>query len=81
MNNCSVAIKSFDYTEGDFHTVLERALLEWSVLKICSALECAPQLEHYLGFDLVIYEDCIQMAMEKCIGLREMSLKWLEPLK
>ena len=41
------------------------AIKEWAILKICSVLQCSPHIENYLGFDLIIYEDCIQFAMEK----------------
>lgn len=49
------------------------AIKEWTILKICSVLQCSPRMENYLGFDMIIYEDCIQFVMEKGESINEID--------
>jgi serine/threonine protein kinase len=39
------------------------------VLKIASAVEIGPKLEPYFGFDLLMFPNCVQFAMETCESL------------
>jgi serine/threonine protein kinase len=43
-----------------------QAIKEWFLLKIVSALEIGPKMEPYFGFDILMYRDCVEFAMEKC---------------
>jgi serine/threonine protein kinase len=51
----------------------EKAVKEYSILKICAAMGCAPRLEGCLGFDVVVYDDCLQYAMERGRPFAEMT--------
>ena len=44
----------------------EEALKEWFLLKICSVLRMGPHISGYLGFDIIMHEDCVEFAMELC---------------
>ena len=44
----------------------ELAIKEWFLLKICSVVRVGPHISGYLGFDLIMLEDCIEFAMELC---------------
>ena len=51
----------------------EGVVKEFTILKICSAMGCAPRLERCLGFDIVVYDDCLQYAMERGRPFAEMT--------
>lgn len=42
------------------------AIKEWLLLKIASIAEIGPQMEPLFGFDLLMYEDCVEFGMESC---------------
>jgi hypothetical protein len=42
------------------------AIKEWFLLKICSVLRVGPHISGYLGFDLIMHQDCVEFAMEAC---------------
>ena len=44
----------------------ELAIREWFLLKICSVLRVGPHISGYLGFDIIMHEDCVEFAMEVC---------------
>ena len=48
-----------------------RAIEEWFILKIASALEVGPKVESYFGFDILMFETCIEFTMEQCEKLIE----------
>lgn len=45
--------------------VISSAIKEYCCLKIASALGFAPKVDNYLGFDMIIFDNCVQFAMEK----------------
>lgn len=42
------------------------AVAECSLAKICSMLRVGPEFVDSLGFDLVLFKDCVEFYMEKC---------------
>lgn len=46
--------------------IIMSSIKEYCILKICYELECGPKVHNYFGFDLLIYQDSIQFAMEQC---------------
>ena len=43
-----------------------KAIKEWFIMKICSILKVGPQIEPYFGFDILMYSECVEFAMEVC---------------
>lgn len=41
-------------------------LKEWFILRIISTAQVGLKLEPYFAFDLLMYEDCMEFAMELC---------------
>ena len=65
-NNHNLCFKNFFFSsEEEFQAQFKRAVKEFTILKICSALECGIYLENYVGFDFIIYDNCIPYATEK----------------
>lgn len=42
------------------------AIKEYCLLKIASILGVGPKLNNMFGFDLVVYDECIEFCMEEC---------------
>jgi serine/threonine protein kinase len=36
------------------------------LLKVCSDLVIGPQVEKYFGFDMLMFSECVEFAMEYC---------------
>jgi serine/threonine protein kinase len=53
--------------------MLAQMLKEYSIAKICEALGCGPTLPRAFGFDLLIFRNSIEFAMEKCSPLTVFS--------
>ena len=54
---------------------------EYAFLKIAAVLEVGPQIMPIFGFDLLVFEDCIEFSMEKCeplFGIDENIVKTLK---
>lgn len=68
----TVAVKSFLFDDQSKNQVLEAVIKECSLLKISNLLQCAPAVGRGTGFDILVYDDCIQFSMEK--GLKVTSL-------
>jgi hypothetical protein len=60
--------------------MLAQMLKEYSIAKICEALGCGPTLPRAFGFDLLIFRNSIEFAMEKCSPLTVFSDKDEEKL-
>jgi hypothetical protein len=43
-----------------------RVICEWFLLKIASELNLAPKILQPCGFDLLMFDSCIEFAMEVC---------------
>jgi serine/threonine protein kinase len=71
-NEENVAVKSFFFDDQNKNQVIEAVIKECSLLKISSVLKCAPAVGRGIGFDILVYDDCIQFLMEK--GLKVTSL-------
>jgi hypothetical protein len=61
-----VAIKCTSYSNEDFETVFEAVLAEYLIFLVASSLGIGPKMEKNLGFDLIVYQDCIEFCMEYC---------------
>jgi serine/threonine protein kinase len=48
----------------------QEAIKEWFILKMASTLEAGPKVEAYFGFDLLMFSDCVEFAMETCDHVR-----------
>jgi hypothetical protein len=51
----------------EVHQTMGKAIKELFLLKIASCLKTGPCVRNYLGFDLLLYRDCMEFAMERCI--------------
>ncbi len=58
-----------------------RALKEYFIARIASAVAVGPHIKNYLGFDLFFYQNCIEFALEKCSPLKEVGPKNIDNLK
>lgn len=45
---------------------IDIAIHEYCIMKICDVLRCAPACPSFLGFDLLMFKESIQFAMEEC---------------
>lgn len=46
--------------------LISKGVKEYCLMKIATALDSSPKVCNYFGFDLIVYSDCVQFAMEKC---------------
>lgn len=49
------------------------ALKEIFLMKIADLIGAGPHLPSELGFDLIIYDNCAEIVMEKCLQPKEVS--------
>ena len=49
------------------------AIKEYSLLKIASILGVGPKLNNLFGFDLLVYDECIEFCMEECTLLNKID--------
>lgn len=56
-------IKCTTFKPKDFLDTLIVVVKEYSFLKIAAALEVGPQITPIFGFDLLVFEDCIEFSM------------------
>jgi serine/threonine protein kinase len=78
----TLCIKSFPFnSEENFHEIFPKIVHEWAMHRICSALQCAPNIHKILGFDLIIYQDCVQYITERGQRLKQIRSELLEELK
>lgn len=54
------------YKDGTLSSTFRNAISEFFILKIASALQVGPFIHSPFGFDLIIYRNCIEFAMEFC---------------
>ena len=59
------AVKCFS-TEDDFEKAVATVIKEYCLLKIASILRVGPRLPKLFGFDIVVFEKCIEFSMECC---------------
>jgi hypothetical protein len=64
----SAAIKCFRYAEDAMLPALGLALREFCLFKIAAALGVGPRLPRVFGFDLVVFSQCIEFSMERCLN-------------
>ena len=57
--------------------IFRQAIKEYCLTLIASHLEIGPKVERILGYDIAIYEDCIEFAMEFCMHLKQQHLRIL----
>jgi hypothetical protein len=50
-------------------------------LKIAAAVGAGPQTNQIFGFDLIIFEECIEFSMEKCEPLPKIDDNIVKVLK
>ena len=60
------AIKCLPIEEDDFREYFTRAIKEYCLFKIATAIRVGPNLGgvSLSGFDLICYQDCIEFVME-----------------
>lgn len=58
-----IAIKCIKVTSGIYR---KRAVKEWFLAKIASAAEIGPKVMSSMGFDVLMYSDCVEFALEVC---------------
>jgi hypothetical protein len=61
-----IAIKCFQFSKSNFAEVLAETLSEYCLMKLASHLKVGPQLHERMGYEVVVYRDCIEFAMEYC---------------
>ena len=44
-----------------------RTIEEYFLLRVASALGCAPRIDKIFGFDMLMYQECIEFPMEVCL--------------
>lgn len=70
----TIVIKTIEIKDQDKRTkIISRAIKEYCCLKIASALGFAPKADNYLGFDMIIFENCVQIAMEKTAHIADFT--------
>ena len=45
---------------------MQAVIKEYCIGKISSAIECGPFMKKYFGFDIAVFNNRIEFAMEKC---------------
>jgi serine/threonine protein kinase len=66
-----LAFKCYPIKEdSETEVVLSRAIHEYCMLKLASNLKMGPYVQNFIGVDVVIYETCIEFAMEMGEGLQ-----------
>ena len=45
---------------------MRKCLEEYTFYLIAEFLEIGPKLTRCFGFDIIVYQDCIQFSIEKC---------------
>ena len=73
------AIKNVRFTKLTKDSAIKKAIEEYCLYQISSALQIGPKITQLFGFDLIIYENCVEFTMEKCS--RSTSLNKDEILK
>lgn len=66
-----LAFKCYPIKEdAETEAVLSRAIHEYCMLKLASNLKVGPYVQNFIGADVVVYENCVEFAMEMGEGLR-----------
>ena len=60
------AIKSIKFDHETKAWAIKKAIEEYSLYLIASNLKIGPKITRLFGFDLIVYENCIEFSMEKC---------------
>ena len=81
LNDKNICIKSTNFNSESFHQTFPKVIKEWCILKICSIINCCPRVDLYLGFDVIVYTDCIQYAMEQGQPIERMKPQYANILK
>lgn len=62
-SNKNHIIKCLTFPHVPFEDQLAMAIKEYCLLKIASILGVGPKLKNLFGFDLVVYDECIEFCM------------------
>jgi hypothetical protein len=54
---------------------------EYSFLKIAGVLGIGPKANQIMGFDFVVYPDCIEFSMERCLEIKQMDENKMKKIK
>lgn len=67
-----IAIKSFRLSseEEKVQNTIAKVIHEYCVMRVCHFLGCGPFAPRYLGYDIVIFNDAAEFAMEECAAVR-----------
>lgn len=61
-----IAIKCHLIVAEDFSSKLQDIIKEYCLLAEASSLKAGPAMMNFLNWNLIIYRNCIEFAMEKC---------------
>lgn len=68
----NIAIKCFKKSDDKLTLKhFSSVLTEYCLLKIASALEAGPNMTDIYGFDIMVFEDCIEFGMELCEDIEQ----------
>ena len=54
------------FVEDSELNILKNAIEEYCILKLASHLKVGPKVHGIMGYDIVVYFDCIEFSMEMC---------------
>ena len=61
--------------------IINKAIKEYTILKICSSLGCGPRTRNTFGFDLIVYDDSVIFCMEMCQEITQIDSSIIFELK
>jgi hypothetical protein len=66
-------IKAHFFPPGQGLKIIRSAVQEYSITKLSSLLECGPAVGKYIGFDLIIFDNSVEFAMEECQPIEKIT--------
>lgn len=66
-----VMTQSWDI-QSEYKNLVEDAVLEIAISKLCAMFQIGPDIETRIPFDLILYEDGVQFHMEKCVTIQQL---------
>lgn len=65
-NIAAKSYKAAHIKDEKFQIAMSRTIQEYSIAKICDCLGCGPAMKTCFGFDLLVFNNRIEFAMELC---------------
>ena len=63
-----------------FPPILKKVIKEYCISKICDELDCGPSMPCPFGFDILVFNNRIEFAMEKCQHLEKVEEEDLQTI-